>query len=422
MENGKTPGLDGFPTKFYKEMKAEMTPIFAQMYKEIQTMGYLHPTINATMVSLIPEIPKPSMLKHWRPISLCNVSHKLITKVLAVRMSSSINELIDDSQSAFVKGRKIVNSITMASECLHTERTQKKGMMILKADTSKAYDTLEWDYLLSMLCLKGVGAQNLKWFVACLKTTNMAILINGRMTESFSISKGIKQGCPLSLYLFTIIAEGLSTMLDDLILIGKTSLSEVLSWEQALKVYIEVAGVPISVRKMKAEDWMPFLERIRGKLSQWPHRFLNLIDEKSIFQSIISQMPNFSVSLILAPKSVLRALRSKAINFLWSLKVGQQATYCPVGWDKVTAPLWKGGLRIRDLYLLADVRGAKRCWVFLQEDQRKWKEVLLSKYCFDSPREDMLSGTAKKVRVRCMEAYCQALGGSGGEDFSLSRA
>eukprot|EP01018_Ginkgo_biloba_P029238 Gb_21924 [translate_table: standard] len=125
---------------------------------------------------------------------------------------------------------------------------------------------------------------------------------------------------------------------------------------------------------MKAEDWMPFLEKIIGKLSQWPHRFLNLVGIKSIFQSTIAQMPKFSISLILAPKSVLRELRSIAINFLWSPKLGQQATYCLVSWDKVTSPLWKGGLRIRDPYLLADVRGAKRCWDFLQAGQRKWKE------------------------------------------------
>eukprot|EP01018_Ginkgo_biloba_P028950 Gb_16006 [translate_table: standard] len=157
--------------------------------------------------------------------------------------------------------------------------------------------------------------------------------------------------------------------------------------------FFNYLGVPISVRKMKVEDWMHFLERIRGKLSQWPHRFLNLIDRKLIFQSTIAQMPNFSASLILAPKSFLRALRSIAINFLWSPKVGKQPSYCPVGWDKVTAPLWKGDLRIRDPYLLADVRGAKRCWDFLQEGKRKWKEVLLRKYCFDFTREDMLRGT-----------------------------
>eukprot|EP01018_Ginkgo_biloba_P040715 Gb_03353 [translate_table: standard] len=321
-------------------MKQEMIPILAQICSEIQSTGYIHPTINATMATLIPKIPKPLMLKHWRPISLCNISYKLTAKVLAVRVSSSMNELIDDSQFAFVKGRKITYSITMVTDCLHIERMQRKGLMILKADISKAYDTLEWDYILSMLCLKGVSIHNLKWFVACLKTTNMEILVNGTLTESFSTSRGIRQGCPLSPYLFIIATEGLSAMLcwlnqirliegypadgrrifithqlfaDDLILIGKTSISEVpLVSEDSLINYL---GVLIGVRKLRSEDWMPFLEKI------------------------------------------------------------------------------KGGLGIRDPYLLANVRGEKRCWDFLQEGQRKWKEVLLSKYYFDLPREDMLRGT-----------------------------
>ena len=64
-------------------------------------------------------------------------------KVLVARMSPYMNELIDESQSAFVKGRKIADSITMVTECLHTQRIQRKGLILLKEDTSKAYDTLE---------------------------------------------------------------------------------------------------------------------------------------------------------------------------------------------------------------------------------------------------------------------------------------
>eukprot|EP01018_Ginkgo_biloba_P027769 Gb_16797 [translate_table: standard] len=151
--------------------------------------------------------------------------------------------------------------------------------------------------------------------------------------------------------------------IDDLILIGKTSISEVpLVSEDSLINYL---GVLIGVRKLRSKDWMPFLEKIKGKLAHWPHRFLNLAGRKIIFQSTLAQIPNYLAFLILAPKSVLRALRSVAINFIWSPKVGEQATYCLVGWDKVTTPLWKGGLGIRDPYFLADVRGEKR------EDMRR---------------------------------------------------
>eukprot|EP01018_Ginkgo_biloba_P020932 Gb_12381 [translate_table: standard] len=167
---------------------------------------------------------------------------------------------------------------------------------------------------------------------------------------------------------------------------------------------------------------MPFLRRIRANLSQWPHRFLNLIGMKIIFQSTLAQMPNFLASLILVPKSVLRNLRSIAINFIWSPKLGQQATYFLVGWDKVTTPLWKGGLGIRDPYLLADVRGEKRCWDLLQEGQIKWKEVLLRKYYFDKHRRHVEGYPTKKDRVKCMEIDCQSLGGSCRKDISFTGA
>lgn len=102
--------------------------------------------LNHTNIALIPKIGQPKVPSDFRPISLCNVSYKIISKVLANRLKLVLNEVIAESQSAFIPGRLISDNLLVGYECIEfimNKRQGKKGYVAMKLDMSKAYDRVE---------------------------------------------------------------------------------------------------------------------------------------------------------------------------------------------------------------------------------------------------------------------------------------
>ena len=121
--------------------------------------GNLPPSINHTFVTLIPKVKNLDKVTEYRPISLCNVIYKLISKVLANRLKEILPTVIFDTQSAFVLGRLIIDNVLIAFETLHhmhNQRQGKMGLMALKLDMSKEYDRVEWGFLKQVMLKMGL--------------------------------------------------------------------------------------------------------------------------------------------------------------------------------------------------------------------------------------------------------------------------
>ena len=147
----KASGPDGMPSIFYQHYWHLIGDDVARAMLFCLQNGHFPPDLNHTYLTLIPKVKKPEQVTEFRPIALCNVLYKLVSKVLANRLKKILPLIISETQSAFQSDKAISDNILVAFETLHhmkTSKSGKNGFMTMKLDMSKAYDRVEWSFLL----------------------------------------------------------------------------------------------------------------------------------------------------------------------------------------------------------------------------------------------------------------------------------
>ena len=160
----------------------------------------------------------------FRPISLCNVIYKIVSKVIANCLKPFLNSIILEAQSAFIVDKLITDNILIAFESLHHMKNTcmgKTGFMALKLDMSKTYDRVEWLFLEKILLRMGLQESWVALIMECITTVSYSILVNGEPKGLVKPSRGLRQGDPLSPYLFLFYAEGLNAIIRGAVLKGK---------------------------------------------------------------------------------------------------------------------------------------------------------------------------------------------------------
>ena len=215
MPNDKAPGPVSFTGIFFKEcweiIKFDLTAAFNQLHNlNAQQLNLL----NSANIILIPKKMDAKHVGDYRPISLIHSFAKIFSKLLANRLVPHLNRLVLNCQSAFIKRRCIQDNFLYLQSTVRRLHRLKKPALFLKLDIQKAFDTINWSYLLEILQTLGFGPRWREWISFLFSTAMSRALLNGSQGDSFEHKCGVRQGDPLSPMLFILAIYPLQKILD----------------------------------------------------------------------------------------------------------------------------------------------------------------------------------------------------------------
>ena len=301
LPNDKSPGTDGFPVEFFRHHWQLVGDSVIRAIQHFFATGFMLKEWNRTLLILVPKCDPPEEVNHLRPISLCNVVYKCVSRCMVNRLKPLLPALIDDFQNAFIPGRHMNDNILISHELMHLINKQRAGTRHLgavKIDMNKAYDRVSWLFILKVLKAYGFPDFWIALVKQCITTVTYKIVINGTVTNSFIPTCGLRQGDPLSPYLFLFCMDILSRM---------TTLAAEIKAFQGIKLRRQG---PSLTHLFFADDALFFLKMSDGncnRLSSMLTRFCNVSGQVlNLQKSFVKFSPNISTEQQQRFKSLLR--------------------------------------------------------------------------------------------------------------------
>ena len=438
MSNGKSPGLDGFPVEFYKFFWQDLKRVLVDSLNLSLVKGEMSTSQKRGVLILLPKKEQdPLLISNKRPITLLNVDYKIVSKTIASRIRKVLPFLINEDQTGYVKSRYIGENIRLILDLIEYTETNKIPGKLMFVDFEKAFDSLEWEFITCTLKRFNFGPDIIRWFHTLYNNISSCVVNNGMFSRRFELSRGVRQGCPLSPYLFVLCAEILATAIrndgnikgvkvsdteiklsqfaDDTTLIMDDSNSTLNNVFYMLEKFEEISGLKVNTQKTilmsigptRRQDIRTYFPHKGVKWKNSAVKMLGIIIEKEEqkllhnnyviqfekAQSTLKRWANRNIGLrgkILVCKSFALSKLTYLISVLpnpsqlFVKKVNQ--TFFNFVWDNkpdkikrlvMINDVEKGGLKVPFFQSMCDA--TKIVWVkrFLDtENQGKWKTIL----------------------------------------------
>ncbi|RVX09762.1 Transposon TX1 uncharacterized 149 kDa protein [Vitis vinifera] len=384
MRGDKALGLDGFMVAFWQFYWEFVKEEVLQMFKEFHEQNAFLKSLNNTFFGSYSKKGGAEELGDFRPISLLGGLYKLLAKVLANRIKNVIGRVVSSDQNAFVMGRQILDASLIANEVIDSWQKRGKKGLICKLDIEKAYDSVNWQFLMRVMQKMGFGAKWRDWIWSCISTAKFLVLVNGKPAGAVEggcifgckIWRGRGQAVNISHLLFADDAIVFCEVRKD----NMTYLSWILCWfevvsglrinlakseiilvrevEGILEMAVELGckvgqlpstylGLPLGVPNKASCVWDGVEERMRWKLALWKRQYISKGDRITLIKSTLASMPLYQLSLFHMPRTVEFGWRTKKANGAFGVGVWKEilkeADWC---WDNMTFKVGKG-TRIR---------------------------------------------------------------------------